>query len=320
MQDQNNKPLWNCYTYLIGCKEHNKFYYGVRYKKNCSPEDLWTIYFTSSNEVKKFRKEFGEPDIIEIRRTFGDNPIKAQQWERKVILRMKCVRDDKWLNLGCWGIDMVSSPEKRARSPECRRKISEKNRIYYNDPKNHEKAVKNAQEAGRKGREKISQKAKERYQDKEWFDNVFMPAHSSPEYRENLSKRTKELYAEGRMEKFYEKVKSQEYSDNMSRRMQEVRSDPEARKKNSEAQKARTQDPEIRKQMSERAKASNEKRLQSRKIMADLRAFVEAGGEITMEHAQMIGCNSIAMALNKIHSNKLSKERYQKKKTETSVQ
>lgn len=316
-KDQSSR---NCYTYLIGWKEHNKFYYGVRFAKNCSPDDFWVKYFTSSNEVKKFRKEFGEPDIIEIRRTFGDNPIKAQLWERKIITRLECVKDDKWLNRGNGGFEFNAPPEKRARSPECRRKMSERRKQYCANPANKEFIQKNAENAARKGREKISQKAKERYQDKEWFENVHLASHRTPEYRESLSKRTKELYAEGRMQKFYDRIQSVEYSDNMSRKMQEVRSDPEARRKNSEIQKARTQDPEIRKQMSERAKASNEKRLQSRKIMADLRAFVESGGEVTMEHAQMIGCNSIAMALNKIHSNKLSKERYQKKKSEASIQ
>ena len=60
------------YTYLIGWSKLNKYYYGVRYAKNCHPSDLWTKYFTSSKYVKQFREENGEPDIIEIRKTFSN--------------------------------------------------------------------------------------------------------------------------------------------------------------------------------------------------------------------------------------------------------
>ena len=42
------------YTYIIGWSSLNKWYYGVRYAKNCKPEDLWKTYFTSSKHVKEF--------------------------------------------------------------------------------------------------------------------------------------------------------------------------------------------------------------------------------------------------------------------------
>ncbi|MDD5149784.1 MAG: hypothetical protein PHC28_04800 [Flavobacterium sp.] len=85
------------YTYLIGWSKLNKWYYGVRYGKNCNPNDLWKTYFTSSKLVKKFRDEFGEPDIIEIRRTF-DCPVKATNWELKVLHRLKVVSNIKFIN------------------------------------------------------------------------------------------------------------------------------------------------------------------------------------------------------------------------------
>jgi hypothetical protein len=87
------------YTYLIGWKKHNIWYYGVRYSKNCNPSDLWVTYFTSSNHVKKFRQQHGEPDIIQIRKTFVDI-IRAKDWEEKVIKKMNCVISEKWLNRG----------------------------------------------------------------------------------------------------------------------------------------------------------------------------------------------------------------------------
>ena len=85
------------YTYLIGWKDLNRFYYGVRFSKNCRPEDLWTSYFTSSKHVKSFVKEHGNPDIIEIRKNFED-VNKARLWEGKVLKKMNVVQNDKWIN------------------------------------------------------------------------------------------------------------------------------------------------------------------------------------------------------------------------------
>lgn len=75
----------------------NTWYYGARYACGCHPKGLWVIYFTSSKYVKKFREEHGEPDVIEIRRTFHTEK-KARKWERKVLRRMKVVKSKRWLN------------------------------------------------------------------------------------------------------------------------------------------------------------------------------------------------------------------------------
>ena len=85
------------YTYLIGWSKFNKFYYGVRFSKNCRPEDLWVTYFTSSKHVKTFADLYGDPDIIQIRKTFEDEN-KARLWEEKVLKKMKVVKNDKWIN------------------------------------------------------------------------------------------------------------------------------------------------------------------------------------------------------------------------------
>ena len=68
------------YTYLIGWKYLNKFYYGVRYAKDCDPSDLWSKYYTSSSIVKSFCKKYGNPDIIDIRKTF-ENQQEARLHE-----------------------------------------------------------------------------------------------------------------------------------------------------------------------------------------------------------------------------------------------
>lgn len=85
------------YTYLIGWSHLDKWYYGVRFAKGCSIDDLWSKYFTSSNRVKKFRTSHGEPDIVEVRQVF-DSRKAAQDWEARVLKRMRVVKSPRWLN------------------------------------------------------------------------------------------------------------------------------------------------------------------------------------------------------------------------------
>lgn len=88
------------YTYLIGWKHLNKWYYGSRYSKKLKipEEDLWKKYFTSSKTVKYFRMQFGEPDVIEIRKTFNDKR-KALKWETKILIKFNVCSNNCWLNI-----------------------------------------------------------------------------------------------------------------------------------------------------------------------------------------------------------------------------
>ena len=86
------------YTYLIGWSWLDTWYYGVRFGKGCYPDQLWVSYFTSSGFVKKFREEYGEPDVIEVRHIFKSKEA-AQEWESKVIERMGAIWSDRWLNM-----------------------------------------------------------------------------------------------------------------------------------------------------------------------------------------------------------------------------
>lgn len=96
MEDQ-HMIIYIPYTYLIGWSKYNIWYYGVRYAKGCQPSDLWTSYFTSSKLVKKARSEYGEPDIIQIRKTFT-NENNARIWETKVLRRLKVVLREDFIN------------------------------------------------------------------------------------------------------------------------------------------------------------------------------------------------------------------------------
>lgn len=85
------------FTYIIGWSEHKKFYYGCRFAKNCHPDDLWTKYFTSSSYVDSFRKEFGEPDIIKIHRTFTDK-TSCLIFEEKYLTKIDAKSNNLFLN------------------------------------------------------------------------------------------------------------------------------------------------------------------------------------------------------------------------------
>lgn len=90
--------IYTPYTYLIGWSHFNKWYYGVRYAKGCHPKDLWITYFTSSKHVKQFREHYGDPDIIQIRKTFS-NRSEALAWEEKVLKKMNVANESKWINV-----------------------------------------------------------------------------------------------------------------------------------------------------------------------------------------------------------------------------
>lgn len=85
------------FTYYISWSKLDTHYYGVRFANGCSPTDLWTKYFTSSDIVKKFRKIHGEPDVIQIRKIFTDTR-KARHWECRVLQKLKVKKRTNWLN------------------------------------------------------------------------------------------------------------------------------------------------------------------------------------------------------------------------------
>ena len=85
------------YTYLIGWSKHDLWYYGVQYNKRAHPKNLWTTYFTSSKLVAKAILDYGEPDIVEVRKTFRDKD-NARLWEHKVLQRIGARKSDRWLN------------------------------------------------------------------------------------------------------------------------------------------------------------------------------------------------------------------------------
>ena len=96
MSIYNNIP----YTYRIKWSSTGVSYYGVRYAKNCNPKEFWITYFTSSQYVADYVKQHGDPDIKEIRKTFNSitKITEAQEWEHRVLKRLKVIKRTDWLN------------------------------------------------------------------------------------------------------------------------------------------------------------------------------------------------------------------------------
>lgn len=89
------------YVYLIGWSEHDLWYLGCEVKNGAAgvahPLNLWSSYFTSSYHVAKTRERIGEPDVVQVRRTFATGRA-AHAWEQKALRRMGAVHSRRWLN------------------------------------------------------------------------------------------------------------------------------------------------------------------------------------------------------------------------------
>ena len=93
------------FCYRLKWTAQNMNYYGVRYstkfkclyKTGCHPDDLMTVYYTSSRIVKRFISMFGVPDVIQIRKIFN-NADSAVMWESKVLQRLNVINKSNWLN------------------------------------------------------------------------------------------------------------------------------------------------------------------------------------------------------------------------------
>lgn len=97
------------------------WYYGVRYARGCEPSDLWKTYFTSSERVAAYRREHGDPDVVEVRKTFMLKS-EAQAWEDRVLRRARCVQLKHWLNGSNGGRTFnADNPITRARVAEANR-------------------------------------------------------------------------------------------------------------------------------------------------------------------------------------------------------
>lgn len=125
------------FTYLVKHIPTNKYYYGVKFKKGCHPNDLWTKYFTSSKKVKGLIRKYGKKSFkFEIRKTFKTQK-QAREWEHKVLRRLKVIYRDDFLNLSD---SLHIDPKIISKS-----KMGNKNHMYGKKmSKKHKQKIKNS--------------------------------------------------------------------------------------------------------------------------------------------------------------------------------
>ena len=115
------------YTYVVGWSSLNKWYYGRRTSSKAHPKDLWITYFTSSKEVKAIQSIYGDPDVIQVRKTFTDKQ-NCIDWEIKVLRRLKVTESPKWLNISNGQRGVGGKPKGSKEKLSTRQKKSESQR------------------------------------------------------------------------------------------------------------------------------------------------------------------------------------------------
>lgn len=130
------------YTYKIEFKPTGQYYYGVRYAKNCHPDDLWITYFTSSKIIHNLIDKHGLDEFnVEIRKIFPNNPEKAKLWEHKVLIKLNIPHNPQYLN--CSNGVKFYLPEGYKHSIETKKKMS----VKANLPKNTAISIENLKKA-----------------------------------------------------------------------------------------------------------------------------------------------------------------------------
>ena len=143
------------YTYMVTFLPTNQKYYGVRFAKNCTTEDLGKTYFTSSATIHNLIKEHGKDSFkFEVRKLFN-NKEDALRWETRFLTKVKALHNPIFLNkniggqyFDCTGIkrpkqtefmlknnpakvpgtmDCIKGDNNPAKRAEVRKKLSENN-------------------------------------------------------------------------------------------------------------------------------------------------------------------------------------------------
>jgi hypothetical protein len=96
------------YTYIITHIPSGKRYYGSRYGYHCSPEDLWTTYFTSSRNIHNLIKQDGRDSFKgSIRKTFA-TVAECRSWESRFLHKINARVNNRWINAHNGGSDFYN--------------------------------------------------------------------------------------------------------------------------------------------------------------------------------------------------------------------
>lgn len=159
------------YCYVIGWTQLGVWYYGSEFgerTKTANPRNLWRTYFTSSDIVCEFVRQHGDPDVIQVRRTFCTAQATIE-WEYKVLRRLHVRAASNWLNVNDgkapkgtpWSLERktarsasmsgASNPNYgKTTPPHVRHKISESHRGRHGGENNHMYGTRHTAAARRK--------------------------------------------------------------------------------------------------------------------------------------------------------------------------
>ena len=142
------------YTYLVKHIPSGRVYYGLRYAKNCNPEDLWKTYFTSSKDIKKLIDSDGKNAFVtEIRQIF-EQATSAIEWEKRVLRRMNVTKRDDFINRNVPGSSMFSHSEETKAKMRKPKPADFKNTLMGNKRATVNKGIKKPEGFGKKISEK----------------------------------------------------------------------------------------------------------------------------------------------------------------------
>lgn len=113
------------FTYRITNKLDGKWYYGVKYDKNCNTDVLGVSYFSSSRKLKILISTIGKDNFkFEIRKIFTDTDL-ARLWEVRVLKRFKASKNSMLYNEhNCMGFSIMVGDDNPSKRTEVREKLS----------------------------------------------------------------------------------------------------------------------------------------------------------------------------------------------------
>lgn len=93
-----SETIYTPYTYLVYHKPSRKFYYGSRTAIGCSPNDLWSEYYTSSEVVKQLIEATGADSfLVKIHKTFQSRE-ECLKYEYDILQYFKAGTNERFLN------------------------------------------------------------------------------------------------------------------------------------------------------------------------------------------------------------------------------
>ena len=254
------------YTYLIGWSELNLWYYGSKYGNDANPDTLWKLYFTSSNKVDYMRQKYGEPDVIQIRKTFYDAK-SCTAWEYNVLKRLLSKNNQNrciWINQNI-GFGEFYKENNVPEYLSFKRHEYLNNRTEEQKQRDYESRLRGA--SNEEGRRKQSELAKARQSDPVYKQKM-QELYATEEFKKRRSEASLKMHTIGSEShnNFLNAVTSESYKEHHRKKTTKMWEDKNYKAKVSEGHARYHSDPENLKKKSEAAKAASANRIATRHL------------------------------------------------------